>query len=125
MFGTMMDVPLLVSSILKHAEAYHGDAEVVSATVEGGFHRYSYADLAKRSRQLANALARLGLKTGDRVGTLAWNGYRHMELYYGVSGSGFVCHTINPRLFREQIAYIIEHAGDLSLIHISEPTRPY
>ncbi|WP_234730252.1 long-chain-fatty-acid--CoA ligase [Acidocella facilis] len=112
MFGTMMDVPLLVSSILKHAEAYHGDAEVVSATVEGGFHRYSYADLAKRSRQLANALARLGLKTGDRVGTLAWNGYRHMELYYGVSGSGFVCHTINPRLFREQIAYIIEHAGD-------------
>ncbi|MFG1260479.1 MULTISPECIES: long-chain-fatty-acid--CoA ligase [Xanthobacter] len=112
MLGTMMDVPLLLSSILKHAEAYHGDTEVVSATVEGGLHRYTYADLARRSRQLANALARMGLKTGDRVGTLAWNGYRHMELYYGVSGSGFVCHTINPRLFREQIAYIIEHAGD-------------
>ncbi|MDI4663046.1 long-chain-fatty-acid--CoA ligase [Xanthobacter autotrophicus] len=112
MLGTMMDVPLLLSSILRHAEAYHGDGEVVSATVEGGLHRYTYGELSKRSRKLANALARLGLKTGDRVGTLAWNGYRHLELYYGVSGSGFVCHTINPRLFREQIAYIIAHAGD-------------
>ncbi|AJA11747.1 MAG: long-chain fatty acid--CoA ligase [Hyphomonas sp.] len=112
MLGTMMDVPLLVSGILRHAEAYHGDAEVVSATMEGGLHRYTYADLARRSRQLASALARMGLETGDRVGTLAWNDYRHMELYYSVSGSGFVCHTINPRLFREQIAYIIEHAGD-------------
>src|SRR3546814_8971667 len=80
--------------------------------MEGGLHRYTYADLARRSRQLASALARMGLETGDRVGTLAWNDYRHMELYYSVSGSGFVCHTINPRLFREQIAYIIEHAGD-------------
>ena len=112
MLGTMMDVPLLLSSILRHAEAYHGDGEVVSATVEGGLHRYTYAEMAQRSRKLANALARLGLKTGDRVGTLAWNGYRHLELYYGVSGSGFVCHTINPRLFREQIAYIIAHGGD-------------
>ncbi|MFG1293591.1 long-chain-fatty-acid--CoA ligase [Xanthobacter versatilis] len=112
MLGTMMDVPLLLSSILRHAEAYHSDSEVVSATVEGGLHRYTYGEMSKRSRKLANALARLGLKTGDRVGTLAWNGYRHLELYYGVSGSGFVCHTINPRLFREQIAYIIAHAED-------------
>lgn len=75
-------------------------------------HRYTYGDLTERSQKLANALGRLGLKPGDRVGTLAWNGYRHLELYFGVSGSGFVCHTINPRLFREQIAYIIEHAAD-------------
>lgn len=115
MLGTMMDVPLLLSSILRHAEAYHSDGEVVSATVEGGLHRYTYGELSKRSRKLANALARLGLNTGDRVGTLAWNGYRHLELYYGVSGSGFVCHTINPRLFREQIAYIIAHAADSAL----------
>lgn len=115
MLGTMMDVPLLLSSILRHAEAYHSDGEVVSVTVEGGLHRYTYGELSKRSRKLANALARLGLNTGDRVGTLAWNGYRHLELYYGVSGSGFVCHTINPRLFREQIAYIIAHAADSAL----------
>ena len=82
MLGTMMDVPLLLSSILRHAEAYHGDGEVVSATVEGGLHRYTYGELSKRSRNLANALARLGLNSGDRVGTLAWNGYRHLELYW-------------------------------------------
>lgn len=112
MLGMMMDTPLLVSSILRHAESYHGETEIVSKTVEGPVHRYTYADLARRSRRLANALQRLGLRHGDRVGTLAWNGYRHLELYYGVSGSGLVCHTINPRLFREQIGYIIEHAGD-------------
>ncbi len=112
MLATMMNVPLLLSSILRHAETCHGDGEIVSATVEGGLHRYTYAELAARSRKLANALSRLGLKAGDRVGTLAWNGYRHLELYFGVGGSGLVCHTINPRLFREQIAYIIKHAGD-------------
>ena len=112
MLGMMMDAPLLVSSILRHAAFYHGDTEVVSKTIEGTIHRYTYADLLKRSQKLANALRKLGLQHGERVGTLAWNGYRHLELYYGVSGSGFVCHTINPRLFREQIGYIIEHAGD-------------
>ncbi|MGN6579465.1 MAG: long-chain-fatty-acid--CoA ligase [Bordetella sp.] len=112
MLATMMNVPLLLSSVLRHAEACHGDGEIVSATVEGGLHRYTYAELAARSRKLANALSRLGLKAGDRVGTLAWNGYRHLELYFGVGGSGLVCHTINPRLFREQIAYIVKHAGD-------------
>jgi len=115
MLGTMMNVPLQLSSILRHAAAYHADGEVVSAAVEGGLHRYTYGELATRSAKLAHALARLGLKDGDRVGTLAWNGYRHMELYYGVSGSGLVCHTINPRLFREQIAYIIDHGGDSAL----------
>jgi fatty-acyl-CoA synthase len=115
MLGMMMNMPLLVTSLLRHAANYHGDAEIVSRTVEGPIHRYTYADAWKRSQQLANALARLGLKHGDRVGTLAWNGYRHFELYYGVSGSGMVCHTINPRLFREQIAFIIEHAGDRAI----------
>lgn len=112
MLGTMMNVPLLLSSVLRHAEAYHSDGEVVSATVEGGLHRYTYGEMAKRSAKLAHALAGLGLQTGDRVGTLAWNGYRHVELYFGVSGSGLVCHTINPRLFREQIAYIVRNAAD-------------
>ncbi|TCQ08933.1 fatty-acyl-CoA synthase [Rhizobium sp. PP-F2F-G36] len=112
MLGMMMNAPLLVSSILRHAASYHGAVEVVSKTVEGSIHRYTYADLSRRSQKLANALQKLGLQHGDRVGTLAWNGYRHLELYYGVSGSGLVCHTINPRLFLEQIGFIIEHAGD-------------
>ncbi|WP_019936599.1 long-chain-fatty-acid--CoA ligase [Bordetella sp. FB-8] len=112
MLATMMNVPLLLSSILRHAAGCHGDGEIVSATVEGGLHRYTYGEMASRSRKLANALSRLGLKSGDRVGTLAWNGYRHLELYFGVAGCGLVCHTINPRLFREQIAYIVKHAGD-------------
>ncbi|HYD65566.1 3-(methylthio)propionyl-CoA ligase [Azospirillum sp.] len=110
--GMMMDVPLLVSSVLRHAAAYHGDTEIVSRTVEGPIHRYTYADAWGRAQRLANALAALGLKPGDRVGTLAWNGYRHFELYYAVSGSAMVCHTINPRLFPEQVAYIINHAQD-------------
>lgn len=112
MLGMMMNAPLLVSSILRHAANYHADTEIVSRTVEGPIHRYTYQDLSARSKKLANALARLGLNAGDRVGTLAWNGYRHMELYYGVSGSGLVCHTINPRLHRDQIAFIIAHAQD-------------
>lgn len=112
MLGMMMNAPLTISSILRHAEAYHGQTEVVSRTVEGPIHRYTYSAMARRSRQLAKALDRIGLKFGDRVGTLAWNGYRHLELYFGVSGSGRVCHTINPRLFPEQIRYIIEHAND-------------
>jgi fatty-acyl-CoA synthase len=115
MLGMMMDTPLLISSILRHAATYHGATEVVSKTVEGPLHRYSYAEMERRAKRLANALHRLGLEPGDRVATLAWNGYRHMELYYGVSGSGFVCHTINPRLFREQIGFILEHADDKAI----------
>lgn len=112
MLGQMMQWPLLVSSILRHAASYHGDTEIVSRTVEGPIHRYGYAELSRRAKKLANALGRLGLEQGDRVGTLAWNGYRHLELYFGVSGSGMVCHTINPRLFPDQIAFIIAHAED-------------
>jgi len=110
--GQMMDMPLLISSLIRHADRCHGDAEVVSRTVEGPIHRYTYADAHRRARQLAQALARLGVREGERIGTLAWNGYRHLELYYGVSGMGAVTHTVNPRLFPDQIVYIVNHAED-------------
>ena len=112
MRGLMMDTPLLISSLIDYAEMYHGDAEIVSRTIEGPIHRYTYRDAHGRAKQVANALTRLGIKLGNRVGTVAWNGYRHFELYYGVSGMGAVLHTINPRLFPEQIAYIVNHAED-------------
>ncbi len=116
MLSSMMQRPLLISSLLEHAAHWHGDTEIVSRTVESGtdfqVHRYTYADALKRCKQLANAMSRLGVKRGERIGTLAWNGYRHFELYYGVSGMGAVIHTINPRLFPEQIAYIANHAED-------------
>src|SRR4051812_6129119 len=112
MHGLMMDVPLLVSSLLAHADRNHGDTEIVSRTVEGPIHRYTYRDAHLRARKLAAALVRLGVKPPDRVGTIAWNGYRHFELYYGVSGMGAIVHTINPRLFPEQLAYIVNHAED-------------
>ncbi|WP_076098386.1 3-(methylthio)propionyl-CoA ligase [Chromobacterium subtsugae] len=114
--GQMMDQPLLISDLLAHAERFHADTEIVSRTVEGPIHRYTYRDAARRARQLANALQALGVRGGDRVGTLAWNGYRHFEIYYAVSGSGAVCHTVNPRLFAEQIAWIINHAEDKALL---------
>jgi fatty-acyl-CoA synthase len=110
--GQMMSQPLLISSIIKHADRYYGANEIVSRRVEGDIHRYTYRDCHKRARQMANALAGLGVKMGDRVATLAWNGYRHLELYYAISGSGAVMHTINPRLHPEQIAYIANHAED-------------
>jgi 3-(methylthio)propionyl---CoA ligase len=110
--GLMMDMPLLISSLIVHADKFHGGTEIVSRTVEGPIHRYTYRDAHKRARQVAQALGRLGVTMSDRVGTLAWNGYRHFELYYGISGMGAVMHTINPRLFFDQLAYIINHAED-------------
>jgi len=110
--GLMIDEPLLISRVLEHATRNHGDTEVVSRSIEGPVHRYQYSECSVRARKLAQALQRLGVQQGDRVGTLAWNGYRHLELYYGVSGMGAVIHTINPRLFLEQITYIINHAED-------------
>ncbi|OON63087.1 long-chain fatty acid--CoA ligase [Massilia sp. KIM] len=110
--GQMMDQPLLISSIIAFAARHYGDSEIVSRRVEGDIHRYTYRDCERRARKLADALEHLGIRMGDRVATLAWNGYRHMELYYGVSGSGAVLHTINPRLHPEQIAYIVNHAED-------------
>ena len=110
--GLMMDRPLLVSSVIDYAAEVFPDVEIVSQTIEGGLHRYGYAQARRRIARLANALLRLGVREGDRVATLAWNGYRHFELYFAISGIGAVCHTINPRLFPEQISYIANHAGD-------------
>jgi fatty-acyl-CoA synthase len=110
--GLMMDTPLLISSLIEYAASSYGRTEVVSRSVEGPIHRTTYGEVASRARQLANALTSLGVKDGDRIGTLAWNTWRHLELYYGVSGMGAVCHTINPRLFPPQIAYIVNHAED-------------
>ena len=93
MDGLMMDRPLLVSSLIEHAATYHGDTEIVSRTVEGPIHRTTYAEAERRAKRVANALTRLGIRPGDRVATLAWNGYRHFELYFGISGIGAVCHT--------------------------------
>ena len=110
--GLMMELPLLLSGVLQHAEAQFGRVEVVSRETHGPLFRYTYADCAKRSRQLANALAGLGLKAGDVVGSIAWNNHRHLETYYAVSGSGMVMHTCNPRLHPDQLIYIINHAED-------------
>ena len=112
MLGLMQSQPLLISSLLEFAERHHGDGEIVSRRVEGDLHRYTYKALSARARKLANALDKQGLAVGDRVATLAWNGYRHMEIYFGVSGSGRVVHTVNPRLHPEQIAWIMNHAED-------------
>ena len=112
MQGLMQGQPLLISAIIEHAARHHGDTEIVSRTVEGAIHRYTYAEARMRSRKVANVLARLGVGFGDRIATLAWNGYRHFELYYGISGMGAVMHTINPRLFPDQIAWIANHAED-------------
>src|ERR1700758_4779456 len=112
MLGMMSERPLLISSIITHAATFHGDAEVASRTVEGPIHRYTYRNAERRMKQLAKALLRLGIGRGDRVGPLAWSTHRHFELYYAISGIGAVCHTINPRLFDEQIVYIVNHARD-------------
>jgi len=115
MLGLMQNQPLLISMLLAFAERHHGDGEIVSRRVEGDIHRYTYRDLAGRARQLANTLDKSGLGQGDRVATLAWNGYRHLELYFGVTGSGRVVHTLNPRLHPEQLVWIINHAEDAVL----------
>ncbi|BAO83323.1 acyl-CoA synthetase (AMP-forming)/AMP-acid ligase II [Serpentinimonas maccroryi] len=112
MLGLMQEQPLLISDLIEHAARHHGEVEIVSRRVEGDIHRSSYAVAAQRSRQLAQAIDALGLEQGERVASLAWNGYRHFELYFGVSGSGRVLHTINPRLLPQQIAWIVNHAQD-------------
>ena len=112
MRGLMMDRPLLIGSLIQYAAEYHGDTEIVSRTTEGAIHRYNYIDAERRARQLAKALKRLGIAMGDRVATIAWNTHRHFELYFAVSGMGAVCHTINPRLFGDDLRYIVNHAED-------------
>ena len=112
MLGLMQDQPLLISSLIEFAARHHGDAEIVSRRVEGDLHRGTYRQVAARSRQVAAALDGWGLAFSDRVATLAWNGYRHLELYFGVSGSGRVLHTLNPRLAPDQVVWIVNHAED-------------
>ena len=112
MHGLMMEKPLLISSLIQHAAEMHADREIVSRTVEGPIHRYTYAESHRRAKQLANALRALRISSGDRVATIAWNGFRHYEIYFATSGIGAICHTINPRLPAEQLAYIIGHAED-------------
>jgi acyl-CoA synthetase (AMP-forming)/AMP-acid ligase II len=131
MQGLMMDMPLLVSNLLRHAARHHADTEIVSRRLEGDIHRYTYRDCHDRAARLADALTRRGVHLGDRVATLAWNGYRHMEIYYAVAGMGGVIHTINPRLHPEQIAWIVNHAGnvelafDLTFLPIVEAIAPH
>jgi acyl-CoA synthetase (AMP-forming)/AMP-acid ligase II len=112
MLGLMQSQQLLISSLIEFAERHHGEAEVVSRRVEGDIHRYTYKDVAQRARKVANALDKMNLAFSDRVATLAWNGYRHLELYFGVSGTGRVLHTLNPRLHPDQIVWIANHAED-------------
>jgi len=112
MFGLMMQSQLTLTGIMRHAQCHFPDSEIVSITADTPRHRYNYREAFERTARLANALRKLGARPGDRIGTLAWNDYRHFELYYATSCSGLVCHTINPRLFPEQIAYIVEHAED-------------
>lgn len=112
MLAQMMDRPLLISTLIAHAAKWHGDREIVTKTVEGPIHRYTWAECEVRAKKFAQALQKLGIKHGDRIGTLAWNTYRHVEAYYGVAGYGAVTHTINPRLFPEQLEYVVNHADD-------------
>lgn len=116
MLAEMMNRPLLISSLIAHAAKWHSDTEIVTRTLEGPIHRYNWYEAEVRSKKFAQALARLGMKPGDRVGTIAWNTYRHVEAYYGIAGMGSVTHTINPRLFPEQLEYIINHADDQYLV---------
>ncbi|MCB1310841.1 MAG: AMP-binding protein, partial [Sedimentitalea sp.] len=112
MLGKMMDQPLLISNLIAHAGRYHGATEVVSVETTGGIERADWSRLERNARRLASALERLGLGAEARCATIAWNNRRHMEIYFGVSGGGFVCHTINPRLHPEQLIYIVNHAED-------------
>ncbi|MCX7161962.1 MAG: 3-(methylthio)propionyl-CoA ligase [Rhodocyclales bacterium] len=112
MQGLMMNRQMMISGLLRHADRNHGDTGIVSRLPVGGTHRYTYSEAHRRSRQLVRVLLALGVKTEDRIGTLAWNTHRHFEIYYAVSGMAAICHTINPRLFPEQITYIANHADD-------------
>jgi fatty-acyl-CoA synthase len=111
----MQRQPLLISNIIRQAARHHGQQEIVSKLLDGSIHRTTWRVVEQRSRRLARALERLGIRPGDRVGSLAWNGFRHLELFYGASGSGVILHTINPRLVLDDIAYIANHAGDIAL----------
>ena len=112
MLGLMQDWPLLVHKIIDHAALYHGDREIVTRTVEGPIQRTNYREIQGRARRVAKALEKHGITLGDRIGTLAWNTHRHIETWYGITGIGAIYHTLNPRLFPEQLVYIANHAED-------------
>lgn len=112
MLGKMMQQPLIISSLIEHAARYHSQTEVVSVKTAGGMERSTWGQVGQNARKLASALGKMGVKAGDRVATIAWNNVRHLEIYFGVAGGGMICHTINPRLFPEQLIYIINHAED-------------
>ena len=112
MLGLMQHQNLLISGILKHGARHHGNAPVISRNHDGTTHRYGWKEVEQQSRRLVKAMQKLGVGAGDRVGTLAWNGYRHLEVYYAAPGMGAICHTINPRLHPDDITYIVNHAGD-------------
>src|SRR3954469_18622677 len=130
LMGQMMNMPLTVSSLIRHAARHAGDVEIVSKRCEGDMHRTTWAGLEQRARRFAQALEGLGVAQGERVGTLAWNGHRHVEIYYGASGSGRVCHSINPRLLPEQTEGIAQHAEaallcfDAALLPLAEKLAP-
>ncbi len=115
MFGLMQPQPLLLSSIITHAARHHGGGEVISKLTDGSLHRSTYAEVERRARRLACALQSVGVQPGDRIATLAWNGYRHLELFYAICGMGAICHTVNPRLAPDDIALIMHDAGDCVL----------
>ncbi|HQT81395.1 MAG: long-chain fatty acid--CoA ligase [Ferrovum sp. 37-45-19] len=123
MFGLMMHSPLLISSLIEHAAKHHADTPIVSKEADGTMYRSNWREVHERSQLLARALIKLGIQPGDRVATLAWNTHRHVEAYYAISGIGAICHTINPRLFKEQISLIINHAED-KLIFIEKQFMP-
>jgi len=112
MLGLMQDYPLLVHTILDHGALNHGERELVTRSVEGPIRRTTLAEIRERALRVAKALHKEGIKQGDRVATMAWNTERHMEAWFGIMGHGAVCHTLNPRLFAEQLDYIVNHAED-------------
>ena len=116
MRGQMMDFPLALPHVLRRAETYFGDKEIATRLPDRSFHRYTYRDMARRSKQLAVALRAAGLERGDRVGTLCWNHYQHMECYFGIPCGGLVLHTLNIRLHPNDLAYIAKHGGDRAVV---------
>ncbi len=116
MLGLMQDWPLLIHRIIDHAAAQHGTREIISRSVEGPMHRTTYGAIRTGALRLAKRLERDGIGLGDRVATLAWNTWRHLEAWYGITGLGAVYHTVNPRLFEDQIVYILNHAEDRILL---------
>jgi len=111
-YGNMQAADVNLISVLQHAARWHAEQEVITNSVEGGIHRTTYLEVCQRAGQLANALTNLGVKSGERVATMAWNTWRHLECWYAISGMGAVCHTLNPRLFPNQVEFIVNHAED-------------